>query len=69
MLKVGGAARLAPPDVNLLVYTRSACDDASVHTLSRVPGEYQRRQQRKVKERRTIGVNPLRFPWEQVSIR
>lgn len=62
--KVGGAARILPPQIMLHVYTRDVVPDASVSTLSRDTTEYKRRKLRKgiVK-----GRNPIRFPWHRVQ--
>lgn len=59
----GGPSKLLPEDVMLHVYTRDACPDASVSTLSRDTNEYKRRKLRKgiVK-----GQNPIRFDWHRV---
>lgn len=57
---------LAPPDVQLTVFTRSTCMDASDTTLSRDTGPYS--ALRKLKERTgdTKAKDPLRFKWERV---
>jgi glycosyltransferase involved in cell wall biosynthesis len=53
-------------DVFLVVYTRSACQDASDFSLSRDTSEYSRRRKAKEAKRDTEPRNTLRFPWERV---
>lgn len=57
---------LAPEGVDLHVYTRSVCSDASDHSLSRDRTEYARRKAKM--NGKTRGKNPIRFPWRAVSI-
>jgi len=52
--------------IALHVYTRDACPDASVSTLSRDTSEYVRRRRAMEKAGTLKGINPLRFEWERV---
>lgn len=55
-------------NVELQVYTRSACPDASDTTLNRDTSEYVRRKAHKIRTGNTRATNPIRFPWSQVQL-
>lgn len=59
---------MAPSDVFLRVYTRSAVKDASDWALSRDPAEFSKRRHQKERTGNIVPSNPLRFPWHEVHM-
>jgi len=58
--------QMAPPSVQLMVYTRSVVPDASDTTLDRERMEFARRKAKMKGKFR--GHSPIRFPWARVEL-
>ena len=56
-----------PTDINLEVFTRSTCVDASDNTLSRDTSVYSAMRNAKERHGCTKAQNPLRFAWEKIQ--
>lgn len=60
---------IAPPEISLDVWTRTACAESSERFLDRSPDEYVRRKNLKEASGRTRAANPIRFPWHEEALR